>query len=325
MKIYNAVLLLSVMLILIVVSSCSPSNEGLVTPTSTISVLATSTKMPTHTFAPLPPNTPTPVSTPTMVPTLPVDQAQARFLQLLSNNGECRLPCIWGITPGETTYQDARAILSPLSSLSDTVHLDTPVVGDISLRYREGDLEIYTRVAFLTDPESHIVNRVGFNTEAHRPLDESGYEDILDSKFFGAKIRAYTLPKILSELGIPESVMISTLGAPFTRSGTGGFELLLLYPNQGILINYTTQMALDGKKVRGCLTNAHVQMDLHPPGEPASFSKSLQETDWAVKLDGYKPIEEVTSMSVQEFYETYRTSTDKCIETPAEDWPIPEP
>src|SRR5687767_3752560 len=133
MKIYNAVLFLNFVLILFVVSSCSPSNEGFATPSSAISVLATSTKMPTPIFTPLPTYTATPISTPTVVSPLPVDQAQERFLQLLSDNGECRLPCIWGITPGESTYQDARAILSPLSSLSNTVHLDTPVVGDISL------------------------------------------------------------------------------------------------------------------------------------------------------------------------------------------------
>ncbi|MDH5507610.1 MAG: hypothetical protein OEZ02_10350, partial [Anaerolineae bacterium] len=37
------------------------------------------------------------------------------ILDLLENNGGCRLPCFWGITPGETTWSEAYALLAPLS------------------------------------------------------------------------------------------------------------------------------------------------------------------------------------------------------------------
>ena len=110
-----------------------------------------------------------------------------------------------------------------------------------------------------------------------------------------------------------------------TRGGTGGFNILLLYPDQGILVNYKTQMQLHGTNVVGCPTNAYVRMELYPPGQPDSFFEGLKRTDWALKMTGYKPVEETTSMSLQEFYNTFRTPTDKCIETPANLWPTPEP
>ena len=90
------------------------------------------------------------------------------------------------------------------------------------------------------------------------------------------------------------------------------------------MVNYTTQMHLVGANVRGCPPNAHVEMELYPPGSSDSFFELLKQTDWAVKMNDYKPLEEVTSMSVQEFYDTFREPTNKCIDTPAKLWPTPE-
>jgi hypothetical protein len=323
MNIYHAALLLNFALVLIMVSGCTQPSEDLVTPSSTVPALVTSTKISTPSFTPLPTETHIPILTPTIVPTLPVEDAQARLLELLSNNANCRLPCLWGITPGLSTDQEAQTILAPLGSVSDFTSL-VPSPGDISPRYIDGSFVIYTRVAYLYS-ENGTVNRIAFNTEAHQSLGEGDYKDIFDSKFFGEKINAYTLPQVLSDLGVPGEALISTFGGPLTRGGTGGFDLLLLYPDQGVLINYTTQLRLNGKEVRGCLTNAHVEMDLHASGQPALFNEALKKTDWAVKMNSYKPLEEATSMSVQDFYETFRVSTDTCIETSAEIWPVPEP
>lgn len=315
-------------LITLLVTACGKSTENATTPLSETSLSPTNNVTHLPSFTPLPTDTPlpAPVITRTMVPTLSAGDSRRRLLNLLANNDGCRLPCLWGISPGESSFEEAQAILTPLSSLSHSVHLNSPGLGDISPRYAvEGDLEIYTRVAFLTNPERNTVYRLAFNAEAHKPLAEGGYEDVFDSKFFGEKVTAYSLPHILSEEGIPSSVMISTYGALLTRGGRGGFDILLLYPDQGILVNYTTQMHLIGASVRGCPLNAHVEMELYPPGRSDLFFESLKQTDWEVKMRGYKPLEEVTSMSVEEFYKTFLESGIDCIETPAMQWPTQEP
>ena len=84
-------------------------------------------------------------------------------------------------------------------------------------------------------------------------------------------------------------------------------------------------MHLNGSNVRGCPLNAHVEMELYPAGHADAFFERLKATDWAVKLNSYKPLEEVSSLSLEEFDETFSQPTDKCIETPANLWPIPEP
>lgn len=304
-------------------SGCAQSTDPLFTPTPNFPIAATNTVTLTPSFTAVPIASSTQTPTPTMVPTLPAQKARAELLQLLSNNGGCRLPCLWGIAPGKSSSQEAAANLVPLSSLSDFTSL-FPSPGDISPSYFEGNIAIYTRLAYIYS-ENGIVNAITFNAEAHRPLAQGGYEDVFDSKFFGEKASAYSLPHVLSEQGIPSSVMIETAGGPLTHGDTGGFDILLLYPQQGILINYKTQMHLVGSNVRGCPSNAYVQMELYSPGPPDSFFEALKRTDWPLKMTGYKPIEETTTMSVQEFYDTFREPANQCIETPAQLWPTPEP
>jgi hypothetical protein len=320
----DIVLSFSLMIFIALVSSCGQLTEGTPTPSATVSIEPVRSITPASSFTPLPTDSTTPTPTPAAIPTLPIKEAQTRLLQLLSDNGICRLPCFWGISPGVSTNKEAQVILVPLSSLSG-LSVFKPEGGGILPRYTEDDLEIYTRVAFLTDPDHNVVNRIGFNAEAHRLLDEGGYEDVFDAEFFGEKVSAYSLSHVLTEKGVPPSVMIATFGGPLTRGGRGGFDILLLYPDQGILVNYTTQLHLVGANVRGCLQNAHVEMELYPPGQSVSFFEALEQTDWAAKMTAYRPLEEVTSMSVEEFYETFRTSTDQCLETPANLWPTPEP
>ncbi len=332
MKIHSFVLRLSLIFVIVGLSSCIQSAESTVTlssktPSQPINIatpLPSLTALATGLPTPLPTDSPVPL-TPTAIPTLSVEASRIRLLDLLASNSNCHLPCLWGMTPGKSSFKDAQTILVPLSSLSYSVDLNPPGPGGISPRYTEGDFEIYTRVGFLANTESAIINRIGFIAEAHKPLKEGGYEDVFDSKFFGNSTSAYGLSKVLSEQGIPSSVMIATLGGPLTRGSTGGFDILLLYPDQGILVNYTTQMHLVGTNVRGCPLNAHVEMELYPSGQGDSFFELLKQTDWAVKMDYYNSIEDTTSMTLEEFYETFRESNNKCIETPANFWPTPEP
>jgi hypothetical protein len=253
------------------------------------------------------------------------------LLELLENNGGCHLPCLWGITPEKSTYPEARAILEPLSSISSLTGFRADG-GSISPTYAEGDLFLDTDVSFLS--EEQIVNRVTFRAREMRnvtsPSGEAGFAGVFDSASFGERVGYFLLPHILSEQGMPEAVLISTDGGPERGRDVPGFYVLLFYPDQGLLVSYTTYRELAGANVRGCLSSAHVELELAPPGHGDSFSEYLSQTQWAnlwpVPADSphWKPIEKATSMSLDEFYETFRQATDQCIETPASIWPVPE-
>jgi hypothetical protein len=286
------------------------------------------------TLTPTATGTPTPTSTLTTVPTLPAEDARKRLLELLANNGDCRLPCLWGITPGKSNNQEARNILLPLSSIAefppyfDPSKVNGILVGVISPLYVEGDLHLNTRVRYIYGDDgavSSVYFRVLEEDVEKDPRDPSGKSwlsktPIYDSPTFGKRVEYYSLSHVLSEQGIPDSVMIYIPRVEGYPIVAGVLEAALLYPEQGIWINYEMSMDNNGTIIKGCPANAHIEMVLYPPGNPDSFYALLDQTDWGRIKGGYMPLEEATSMSVEQFYETFRNPTDKCIETPTNLW-----
>lgn len=318
MKKQKRLLVFSYLIILFLVSSCEQDVTKIVTPQPTISATNIIFQTSTSTL------TLTPSLTP--VPTLSSDDATNRLLELLETNGNCKLPCLWGISPIKNSFLESLEILMPLNLLSAFPLFEPSNPISIHPRYVNGDLEIYTGISVYTNPEKDVVNRIWFYVEARKPLTtESGYEYVFDSAFYSQIDSAYMLPHVLSEQGIPESVLISTSGGPLTRGGTGGFEIALLYPDQGVFVHYETQMHIIGKNVQGCPQSPLVWMELFPPENAENFFVELEKTKWPYFKEGFKPIEETTSLSIEEFYDLFSKPTEKCIETPKELWPIPEP
>ncbi len=108
--------LITITLLVMFIVGCSPipptsiasestlSNFLSPTLTSTIMRTPTITLMSTQTVNTTPRPTITPSLTP--LPTIPSNELSLRFEILSATNGDCRLPCFWGITPGETTIAE---------------------------------------------------------------------------------------------------------------------------------------------------------------------------------------------------------------------------
>ena len=272
-------------------------------------------------------------TTPTQarIPTLPVDDADTRLINLLASNSNCNLPCVWGITPGENTHEDAQEILVPLSSISDFTSLNSSP-GDISPIHVDGNKLLVTRIAF-SFSEDRVINHITFQIKALNKImtlnGEPSFSGIFEVTPFTKYIEYYMLPSILSKLGVPASVVISTSAKP-NPQGQGGFEIVVLYPELGVAAHYTTNGQLIGNDVTGCFSSAFVDLDLYPAGDSVSFSKGFTELSWARFWPGpidtvhWKQLEKATNMTLEEFFETFREPTGKCIKTPANLWPTPE-
>lgn len=331
MKTQRYILMLDLMFILVMFTGCKQSLEGATTPSVNITTIPIRTVSPTATMrvtlTPTFTNTSIPQSTSSIEPTLPAESARQRLLKLLATNAGCRLPCLWGITPGKSSYLDARSMLMPLNGIAENKYSQTIRAGAISPLYVEGeDLRLYTRIAYLYDSDG-IVDRIDFRAEEQQktvyPDGNLMFNPVYASTSFAERTAYYSLSHVLTEQGIPTSVMVKFSGL----SGSviaGGLEIVLLYPNQGIWINYVTTMYNRDHIKAGCPAIANVHMNLYPPGDPFSFYDLLDTTDWGVTEATYMPIEEVTSMSVEEFYKTFRNPTDACLETPSNIWPTPE-
>ena len=317
MRLHTMILLPSLIVVMLATGCAQP-------------IRGTETALPGSTAILTEPLTPTPTlnstNMPNAIPTLPEKQARSRLLELLANNGGCYLPCLWGITPGITTNLESRAILLPLSGISISTHLSNNSPDSIWPTYTEGELKTSADLRYIFESDG-VISRIAFQVGEFQELPDRR-SPIYDSKTFGERLRPYMLPGILSEFGKPASVVIHTYGKQLT--GSGGFEIVLLYPDQGMLVHYTTQMKTVGVNAVGCPANAQVELELYPSGDADSFAKSLSSTIWGAFVlpepiddSHWKPIDKANSMSLEQFYETFRQPTEKCIETPLKGWYVP--
>lgn len=322
MRLHKLILQSSLMLILLV-AGCAQSTRN--AETSQTVGIATPIKTVTNTPKPTLPPAVIPTNTATTIPIMPEEEARAQLLDLLADNGGCRLPCLLGITPGKTTYTEARAILLPFTGISISTYLEDGV-DSVWLTYDEGETRTFVELSYLYTNDG-IINDIAFKTGEYKETSDER-SPIYDSEIFGERLRPYMLTGILSEFGKPTSVVIHTSGKQIT--GSGGFEVLLFYPEQGIFVHYTTQMETVGDNARGCPANAQAELELYPSGDVDAFAKALSQTIWAfawpelAENPSWKSIDKATSMSLEQFYETFRHPTDKCIETPLKGWYVPD-
>lgn len=335
MKIQKASRWFNLLFLMTLVAGCGQSTETKATVSPEIPVAGASAAATiSPTLTPAITVTSTPSSTPTTVPALPAEAARERLLDLLANNGGCKLPCLWGIMPGKSMSQEVQSILVPLSSISSIFEIEPRfgrAGGFVLPGFAEGenDLMFNTKVSYLVD--NQIVSRMIFYAREERiPTDSAGNwisrQPVFGLPTFIKRTEYYSLSHLLSEQGIPASVMIASSGLSTNRDGSVLTYLVIIYPEQGIWAQYTT--LINEKEIKNdiisCPKNAHIQMELYPPGNPDLFFTLLEQTDWGLTKNSYKSLEEAASMSVEEFYETFRNPTEKCLTTPVSIWPAPD-
>jgi len=331
MKMRNIYLGLGLLFFVAMIASCAESGEKTTYPATPARSTAgiTTPKIIALTLTPIVTDTLTPATTLPAIPTLSAESAGERLLDLLSNNGGCRLPCLWGITPGKSTYQEAQILWSPLSGISSHILALPPYFtldeGAVRPAYVEGDLMLNTEARYQSNDQ--IVGHISFSAREQQKFVPStggqGLLSIFDSTDFGKRIEYYSLAHLLSEQGVPGSVILMTSGPPIYAT-VGGFEIVVSYPEQGIWVRYTTQVQLlSNGKMRGCPANAHIEMDLYPAGNADFFSTSIQQIHPDLFAGYYQPLEQAASMTLEQFHETFRQPTDSCIDTPAKLWPTP--
>lgn len=276
-----------------------PSPSTSITPTTLISeTLPISTEKP----SPLPAT----ITETWQIPTPQGIGAKEQVLWLYETNNGCKLPCWWGIVPGETDWQTAREFLeqfdqdiyrSPSSSTSSVSYSVTiPLSLDVFIEERS-ELSLFVQDGVVEAIDTHV--SIGDTPP--------GYLDL------------YTLPNLLTTYGPPAEIWLSTHSKPFENNELP-FRLLLFFPQQGIMALFSDNGVKNGEYVSGC-----------PQQNPASFL-----TVWFSKLAwtfeevkngasvynvDYLRLEDTTDWDVTTFYETFKNPDNTtCIETEAELW-----
>lgn len=287
---------------------CSKPTESIptLTPTlvsKTIAPTLTATQTPTV----MPTTTPEPTPTKTLTPTpLSNEQVQAWISSLVENNGGCKLPCWWGITPGQTTWDEAEAFLKPYSSQID-------VLGS-------GDRFIAGVFFFFPPPElTEGLLYLGFDVRANK-IDSFAVIGI-------AGLSAYRLPELLDTYGEPEGVWVNAYSGSANDYGPRHVSIHVYYQAQGIFAQYTSlQGEVDHGTIRNCFESGPA-LTLLDPKQGYGYQDVMEDSSLDFQFP-FLPVEEALEMDTGTFYQTYRgTNREVCLETPVElwRWGVPSP
>lgn len=302
-------------------------SENTETPplTSTIAPTHTSLK-PTFTLSP---TATIELPTPTPWPTLPADEAKQMMLGLLEDNGGCRFPCWWGLTPGETSYLTIRSFLEKFETIS---------IANIYSEYSfyaswfplEDDLILDVRVSgfFKLEPPNNL-DGLHVTMQVKRVI-EGGFEVVWENPLNEQYLQIYRLPQILTTYGPPNQALVFGNEA-FGHANWSQFELVLDYADQGFVIWYTVLMEQVGNTYLGCMANAYTNLYLWDPELTYTWAEGITRASGGEDREiiddlneSFLPLEEATSMTLDEFYQTFQNpGNTTCLETPVELWPGP--
>ncbi len=241
----------------------------------------------------------------------------------MSTNGNCDLPCVWGLSPGISNESNAQNVLLQYKQLADNL-VFSKNFGTISIISQKEDYQIYSKLSYLTDTIDEKVMMIEYKIEAHKPLSMGGYEEIINKDSFGDYTSFYDLKSVLTNLGEPVDVYIGTLASDYSNGGNWGFHILLWYPNYGLLIDYKTKPDYTKNKIIiGCPKNASVTINSFIYNDETRFHKIFNETDWPQNISfNYRLLSEVTELSKDDFVNLYLKNLEWCINTPIDEWPL---
>jgi len=235
-------------------------------------------------------------------------EAVAIVQDLLLTNRGCSLPCWWGITPGKTTWDEARQFLLTFAVI------EPDSTGSVTI-----DGQTYPVQAYHVDYAIDEDVRGGANLAVRGGL----VTGILVGKTSTAQ--AFTLRDLLRGYGPPAKVLVNTYSVPGPSPDPQGllpFRMVVLYGPPSFMAFYDMEGTLSGGTVIGC------------PGETAPWIRSwsedqvanwtderIQEVVMGPDSSALRPIEEVTSWDVAQFYSVFTSdNSNVCVETPAENW-----
>lgn len=290
------------------------STASPVSPTPLAISLTTVTPFLTFTLSPTPTWTPS--------PTLSRQDALALVKNLLENNGGCRLPCWWGITPGVTEWNQARHFLETfaieIKGYEQTII--KPVI-DIELgkeRTATDGVPVQQVDYFIT---YEITN--GVRAEIYVFVENR----IVRSAEMGGRGMNFRLHQLLTDYGPPDEVFIQT--HRYTSDGGPPPFIFVLYYAQK---HFSADFRLNGEfvedKIVACpqLIDPRIWVDASDmvwtldslfdyvfgpptPGRPRTQGEQVLT------------LKDATGMDMETFTNIFKNpDNQKCLETPADLW-----
>lgn len=166
--------------------------------------------VPTYTASPIP------TFDHVQVPTLTDSESEETAAIYLENNGNCELPCVWGLLPGFTEYQEALDLFEYLGWIGSD---------DFGYRDTGTDLDaIPLAIRFGVYSQGSLVERLKI---------------VLSGDGFRQYASFFSVPNVVRTLGEPADVRVNIGVDPgINEPPETLFELLLYYKEDSLLIKY---------------------------------------------------------------------------------------
>jgi hypothetical protein len=279
------------------ISPITNSVPPATSPSPPASIRATQAPSPTAPTAPSTRPNPTQVTW-TPLPTLDQPGALELVTRLQEDNGGCRLPCWWGITPGETSWAEARQFLETFASSIETLNR-TPEPGTSSA------------------PASHYVtfSAGGGRGGATVTTMDGAITGILSGPTYTR--RSFNLGELLRDYGPPTIVLLHT----FPRRGPYGlpFGLVLYYQHDRFLALYDVEGQVEGDEVEGCFGETGPHLWTWSDNERWDLNRIRDETLGVDPTHHLRRLEDVTQFDIPRFSLEF-LSASACLRTPAAEW-----
>lgn len=310
-------------LIIAILAGCAPVSTPSATPTRQL--VPSSTLSPTLAPSSTPQKTATPNQpTATAVPTWTADQAHTLILDWLQDNAGCRLPCLFGLTPGQSIIQSQRLFWSQFGVTSTNNFtpsgFDSADGGLLNFIFIENEIRVSISLTYY--PKEGKIEKMGLSTF---PTYQD--EAIFGSDFYTKVTYYYQLSQLLTNYGPPSSVLIAVWRyVPFLKADYEVFSVVVIYEDQGILVEYIAPVEQTERYFQGCPQLGFLDVRVWDPKSGLTL-REIAATDAGEGLSGtsfdyFRLIDHATSITIDEFYEVFKNPNNtSCLTTPAKIWP----
>ncbi len=296
-------------------SAIAPSDALTVAPTNTVTHKPTLIPKPAITV------------TRTTQPTISATEAEGLLYSLMANNGSCRLPCLWGLTPGVTDTQSRKDYFDCFGRVSGA-NFSTGR-GDDETRHT-GSLSFFP----VLDHIEFLVSLIYYDSEGF--VEQLDLETLLsrddrvvfDDADYNDLVRYYQVPQVLSMYGKPDHILILPIPHdPFARADYDEFTLVMIYTQAGFLVEYISDYEMIDGNYHSCPTQGFLRVRTWSPQSDDQWLKvaSRNKHDSGLRantIEYFEPLEEKTTLSEDDFYEAFKAPNEVvCIDTPVNLWP----
>lgn len=232
--------------------------------------------------------------------TLTPDEKTRLLFEILQPSSTCRLPCWWGIVPGETS----------LAAVKDNLAQKGFRVGSNSVGMRGRDnFGVFLEFEMENDTIEVIRATGDYLTGAE---DSEEY-----SRTFAAGWYSYGLSNMLDRYGAPTQVFVYS---PFQADLSDGpaYHLLVFYENLGIVIEYVGNAKhLGDQRYQACPTLReiwNIKLLLYQPDHLSNVLEKVLPRESIAYIDDPETVYEriswqaATGANLQFFYDTFRSA-----------------